>query len=109
MTPPRIIPVAPVGTEKTAAFVCPGGLREVDVDVYPPHPRGKVLRSMRRAFDLGLREATALVGVTASELCGLERGSRSLESDAAWCELYATLAAEYERREDERRAKGGEK
>ena len=107
MSPPRIIPVAPTHTEKTMAFVCPGGLREVDVERYPPHPRGHVLLQMRHAFDFMLRDAVAIVGVSPSEYSGLERGSHTLENDTAWCDLYGAFAEEYARRERERLGRDG--
>lgn len=104
MTPPRIIPVTPLRWEKHFAFVNPGGAQMVDTPIYPEHPRGETLRSLRMACDIYMRDAGRLVGITAEQLSGLEHGRYTLENDTVWCELFAALAAEYERREDVRRA-----
>ena len=97
------LPVEPIRTEKTLGFACPGGLREVEHAVYPKHPRGKALRALRTACDITMRDAASLAGVTAEQLSGLEWGRYVLASDNEWCELYAMLATEYERRADARR------
>ena len=101
MTP---IAVTPLRVEKALAFVCPGGLREVDSPVYPEHPRGKALRSLRVACDVTLGDAARIAGITPAQLSGLEHGRYALANDTEWCELYAVIAAEYERRGKEKRA-----
>lgn len=78
MTPPRIVPVAPLG---------------------------RVLRMVRIAADLSMGEAARMVGLDVVAWSTIENGRATLENDTAWCELYAALAAEHERREDERRAR----
>ena len=40
-------PVAPIDKRTSTAFVCPGGLREIEEPVYPSSPRGERLRALR--------------------------------------------------------------
>lgn len=101
---PTLVPVAPVGRGRTMAFVCPGDLREVECDVYPPSP-GEALRDTRIAFSLGLRETAKLLELTPVELSHLERGAATL-SAGEWLAAWGALAAEWRRRNSCARAPG---
>lgn len=97
---PTLIPVEPIGRGRTMAFVCPGGLREVECDVYPPSP-GEALRESRAAFSLGLRETAKLLELTPVELTHLERGAATLSAEE-WLSVWAALAADWRRRNPRR-------
>lgn len=105
VTPPRIVPVAPIGRGEHLVFPNPGHPQLAMVDLYPPSTRGNVLRMVRIAADLSMGEAARLVGLDVVAWSSIENGRATLESDAAWCDLFEALAAEHERREDERRAR----
>jgi hypothetical protein len=81
----------PIGTQQTLAFVCPGGLRPVDLPVYPPSPRGEALRALRVDLRIGLREAATAMGLSAVELGEIERGVSVPEEEASWAWLEAAL------------------
>ena len=107
MTPPRIVPVAPVGREEHLVFPNPGHPQRAMVDVYPPSPRGDTLRTLRIAVDLSMGAAARLVGLDVVAWSNIENGRATLESDTAWCDLYDALTAEGERAGALRRAKAG--
>ena len=87
-----LIPVAPIGTERSMAFVNPGGPREVELDVYPPSPRGDALRNLRVGCDLGLRECARALGLSPVDVSALENGRATLSADD-WCELFVAVGA----------------
>lgn len=102
MQPPLVvIPVAPVGSHESLAFVNPpppdGCLQRVTVKDYPPSPRGEALRDTRLALDLGFRTAADVLGLRPSEVSALERGSATLSADD-WCRVWVALAADWRRR-----------
>lgn len=102
MTPPlAIIPVAPVGSHESLAFVNPpppsGGLQRVKVTDYPPSPRGEALLLTRLGFDLGLRAAAEVLGLRAVDLSALEHGRATLSADD-WLRVWCELAADWRRR-----------
>lgn len=103
---PTLIPVEPIGRERTRAFVCPGGLREVERDVFPPSP-GEALRDTRIAFSLGLRETAKLLELTPVELSHLERGSATMSAEE-WLAAWGALAAEWRSRNSCARAPGAQ-
>ncbi len=86
-----LIPVEPIAREKTMAFVNPEGLREVEVDRYPPSPRGEALLRFRLLMDLGLRECSKMLCIHPSELSALEN-SRATLSDADWLRVFVGLS-----------------
>lgn len=76
-----LIPVAPIGKVKMAAFVDGPkvhGVREVEVDEYPPSAKGIVLRETRNMHQLSLRTAALMVELPVVEICGLENGKYTL-------------------------------
>lgn len=91
-TPLRLIPVAPIGTRD----VFYGEMRD-RVDVYPPHPRGVTLRTTRRAFDIGLKDAAQVLGMHPADLERIEHGEATLSAED-WCRAWQTLAADWTRR-----------
>ena len=97
MTAPLIpVPIAPIGTRVVRAFVDyetrPGELREVATPVYPPCPQGRLLIALRLAYDLGLRQAATVLGLSPSDLSALEHGRATLVSDEEWTRLAERLA-----------------
>lgn len=103
MNPPlNIIPVQPVGSHESVAFVNPPppgtcGPTHVTVQDYPPSPCGEALRNTRLAFGLGVRDVTEILGVRPSQVSSLERGSATLTPDD-WCRAWAALTADWRRR-----------
>ncbi len=76
----HVVPVERIGSRKMLAFVeyddpSKSGLHEVVLPVYPDSPGGRELRALRLRLGLGLRKCASLLGITAVELSGLERGS----------------------------------
>lgn len=100
-----IIPVAPIGTRVATVLANPGGLRQVNESVYPDHPCGDALRTLRLRCDLGLREAAKVFDLPPQEVSALERGSATLAPEA-WCQVFCALAAEWERRNPPGGARG---
>jgi hypothetical protein len=90
-------PVAPIDTRVATVLANPGGLRQVNEPVYPDHPSGDALRTLRHRCDLALREAAKVLGLPPAEVSSLERGSATLAPEA-WCQVFVALAAEWERR-----------
>ena len=95
MTTPRICirHVAPVSTRRGCAFVtresgC--GVEERDFHVYPESERGERLRRERVAAGLYLGEAARRLGLSASELSGLERGRYDTD-EAGWAACFAAI------------------
>lgn len=90
--PPNLnpTPVEPIGRTRTMALCNPGGLREVDLDVYPPHPFGEALHDTRVALDLGLREGAALLGLTPERFSALETGRAALTLEE-WLTVWQLL------------------
>lgn len=86
----KLIPVAPIGTRRSVAFVCgprTSGLRDTEEPTYPPSPRGDALRELRaREGDhVTIGEAARLLGIGPADLCSLEYGRATL-SDEDWIE-----------------------
>lgn len=103
MNPPLvIIPVEPVGSHESLAFVNPPppgtcGPTQVTVKDYPPSPCGEALFHTRLGFDLGLRAAAEVLGLRAVDLSALEHGRATLSADD-WCRAWVALAADWRRR-----------
>lgn len=91
-------PVEPTGTERHRVHVqraTPRGRvcewRDVDSPTYPRSVEGEELRRLRvHEADLVLREAAKRLGLSPSELSGLERGSLTFVEPGGW-ELARTL------------------
>lgn len=86
----KLLPVAPIGTHRSAAFVCgphTSGLREIEEPTYPPSPRGDALRELRarEGAHVTIREAARLLGISAVDVSALELGRATL-SDEDWDE-----------------------
>lgn len=87
----NVLPVEPIGKRKSWAFVTleggrRGGMREVELSVYSPSPRGEELRQARAGAGRrggGLVKCSRALGITAEQLSGLESGRYTL-SDADW-------------------------
>ncbi len=92
-----LLPVAPIGTRTTLAFVNRGegrgGLEEVTLDVYPEASvaRGRAFREYRVRIGRSLREAAQLLGLHAVDVSSLERGAATLSEDE-WGLALETLA-----------------
>ena len=94
----QLIPVPSTIKRDTPMFVdwvdeagnMQGAFRVLPVDVYPPSPCGEALRHIRVMGGFGLRQAATLLGLTALELSGLERGSTTLSSEE-WIKVYETI------------------
>lgn len=103
MTPPlALIPVQPVGSHESIAFVNPPppgtcGPSAVTVQDYPPSPCGEALRNTRLALNLRIRDVTEILGIRPSEVSSLERGSATLSAED-WCRAWAALADDWRRR-----------
>lgn len=97
----NLIPVQPVGSHESLAFVNPpppdGGLQRVTVRDYPASPCGEALLHTRLGFDLGLRSAASVLGLSAVDLSALEHGRATLSADD-WCRAWCELAADWRRR-----------
>lgn len=86
---PTLIDIAPIGTSETPGFACGpkgGGFRMLQMPTYPPNPQGQMLRDLRVALHLSLREAAKALEITAVDLSAVERGSKGIETDGwRWC------------------------
>lgn len=86
--------VASIGVTVSPGFACggkDGGFRMLQMPEYPPHPEGEMLRDLRVSFQIGLREAADAMGVSATDLSALERGSKAAEDTAGWKWLMQCL------------------
>lgn len=99
-----IIPVAPTST-RPVTVLFHGGTHKATESVYPDHPCGDALRTLRLRCDLGLREAAKVIDLPPQEVSALERGSATLAPEA-WCQVFCALAAEWERRNPPGGARG---
>lgn len=94
--PIQLVEVLPTESHQTIAFVCTSdggcGLQPIELKVYP-EPEFN-LREYRRERGLVLRDCATLLGLRASEVSGLERGS--LRPADGWASVLEVL----ERRED---------
>lgn len=76
-------PVEPVG--KRTAFGHqnmgdrPHVWGEIELDAYPESKEGRALRDFRTARQIGLREASAKLGISAVHLSNLERGAATCD------------------------------
>ena len=82
----KLIPVAPIGTHRSVAFVCgprTSELREIEEPTYPPSPRGAALRELRArdGAHVTLGEAARLLGIRPSEVSSLELGRVTLSAE----------------------------
>jgi hypothetical protein len=79
----KLTPVDPIGTQRTWAFVNPGGLEEIEMAVYPEATRveGERLRVARVEMGIGLREASKRLGLSAVDLSRVERGAMTCDID----------------------------
>ena len=85
-----LIPVAPIGSRRSVAFVCgpqTSELRDIEESTYPPSPRGAALRELRarEGAHVTLGEAARLLGIRPSELSSLELGRATLSAED-WAE-----------------------
>lgn len=86
-----ITPVDAIGRETVCGFGRKSdgtSFYEWEVDVFPTSPNGKKLRELRKDRDIGLRDAAKALGISATELSSLERGSATC---AEWEELFQAL------------------
>lgn len=76
MTALKIERVEPIGSERRPVFVNPGGLRMLDMPIYPADAiaAGSELRDMRMFRGLSLRGMAAVLGLSVVEYGELERG-----------------------------------
>jgi hypothetical protein len=90
MSPPlTIIPVAPIGTYMSRAFVDGrdasgkrfGGIREMAMNEYATSPQGAALRKVRIAMDVTIRVAAGRAGTACAEYCRLEQGELQLSAE----------------------------
>lgn len=82
----RLIPVAPIGTHRSVAFVCgprTSELRDTEEPTYPPSPRGAALRELRarEGAHVTLGEVARMLGVRASDVSSLELGGATLSAE----------------------------
>jgi hypothetical protein len=89
----ELIPVMPIGKDRSHAFVDAPGLhelREVTEGVYPRSVMSETLRMNRLANSLTIRRAAPLMGLNVVEYSKLERGQFTLlEED--WREAFARI------------------
>lgn len=87
--------VEPIGKRTTFAHVNRGDQPHyfgfIEIDAYPPHPRGTALRDLRVAAGVGLREASKRLGLSAVDLSGVEMGSKTFTDEAMWGAAEALL------------------
>ncbi len=94
----QIKKVAPIGTRTGVAFVNRGdgrgGAEMVTSDVYPPDPRGDVLRKARVSAKpfVRLGSGAARLGLTAEQLSGLEHGRYAFVDEDDWQRAADVLA-----------------
>lgn len=72
-----LIPVKPIGHHLSLAFVDGPrlhGIQTVLDNEFPQSSRGEALRKHRLNREIGLRRASEMLGIKASELSGLELG-----------------------------------
>lgn len=74
----EITPVEPIG--KCVAVTLHG---DFEMDQYPPSPRGVALRRLRVGLELGLREASRKLGISAVNLSRLEMGKATCDWKSA--------------------------
>lgn len=93
MNPLATREVQPIGTERAVGLAMrstPGGGRrcafmDTELPSYPESPEGAELRRLRvHDADLTLREAAKRLGLSPSELSGLERGSLTFVEPGGW-------------------------
>lgn len=89
--PPRIavLPVEPLSTETTLAFVDgPGvhGVAEVPTATYPDSPQGDRVRELLCEHDVSLGDLARALRICTSDLSGIERGRRMTDA-AGWAEI----------------------
>lgn len=91
-------PVAPIGKRKVWGHQNMGDQPhvwgEIEIDDYPESAEGRALSDFRRTRRIGLREASAKLGVSAVHLSNLERGAAVCN----WEIVRGLLAAEGEAR-----------
>lgn len=71
--------VEPIGTRTVRGFACRAdgsAINEWTEPEYPDYPDGRALRQLRLDLQLILREAAAILGMSATDLSALERGRR---------------------------------
>jgi hypothetical protein len=72
-------PVAPIGKRKVFGHQNMGDKPHVwgefEIDDFPSSPEGRALRDFCIARDIGLRKASALLGISAVHLSNLHRGA----------------------------------
>ena len=96
--PFRLIDVKPTGTHTGPAFVeykdrRKSGLELVTSSSYPPSAMGEALRTLRVHEDpfMNLVETKKITGIGLADFSGLERGSKTLESEAEWDRLFHVI------------------
>lgn len=90
------IPVAPLRTEKTRAFVhrassC--GLETVDSPVYPEHPNGRELREARvnGPHHVTIGQAARHLRMSPADYSGLEVGRMTFAKKGEWASALAMV------------------
>lgn len=91
-----LIPVAPIRSEPSMAFVDGtdiSGLRVVQTAIYPASPLGETLRARRVECALTLREAAKILHISPSEFSALECGKLSMSKND-WDRAIAMFTVE---------------
>lgn len=65
---------------------------EIEVNTYPKSPEGEALRELRLKLKVGLRIAARELGLTPSELSGLENGMLTCDWSKHWDTMADILA-----------------
>ena len=101
MTPPRILPVEPIGTRTGGAFVTRAtgcGIEQVTTNVYPPSPQGDRLRDARLDARLTLGQTARLLGLAPVDVSNLENGKATFADAARWDAVIDVLRRSKESR-----------
>ena len=93
------IPIEPIGTRTSRAFVTRASgcdIETMTTPVYPPSPRGEELRRVRVAFDRTLGEAARLLGLRPLDVSDLEWGRATFATDEEWNAVLRALEGKEE-------------
>jgi hypothetical protein len=93
----KLIPVEPVRYEKSGMFYDGqhgSGYETIDVPVYPPSPRGRLLQKLRESVRVPLASLAERLNVPPSDVSALERGAATL-SPGDWVAVTRALKREH--------------